>query len=48
MANHVHFAVAFHQINDEARIKLKSMFERVRKDSPHDWFSDIFVEGDLT
>ena len=48
MANHVHFAVAFHQINDEARIKLKSMFERVREDSPHDWFSDIFVEGDLT
>lgn len=48
MANHVHFAVAFHQINDEARIKLKSMFERVREDSPHAWFSDIFVEGDLT
>lgn len=48
MANHVHFAVAFHQINDEARIKLKSMFERIREDSPHAWFSDIFVEGDLT
>ena len=48
MANHVHFAVAFHQINDEARMKLKEMFERIREDSPHDWFSDIFVEGDLT
>lgn len=48
MANHVHFAVAFHQINDDARMKLKEMFGRIREESPHKWFSDIFVEGDLT
>ena len=48
MANHVHFYVQFHQINDEARTKLKEMFGRIREDAPHKWFSDIFVEGDLT
>ncbi len=48
MANHVHFAVAFHQINDDARMKLKEMFGRIREESSHKWFSDIFVEGDLT
>lgn len=48
MANHVHFAVNFHQINDEARAKLKEMFDRIRQDGNYRWFSDIFVEGDLT
>ena len=24
------------------------MFGRIREDAPHKWFSDIFVEGDLT
>ena len=46
MANHVHFYVQFHQINDEARTKLKEMFGRIREDAPHKWFSDIFVEGE--
>ena len=48
MANHVHFSVNFHQINDEARAKLKEMFGRIREDGNYRWFSDIFVEGDLT
>ena len=48
MANHVHFYVQFHQINDDARTKLKEMFGRIRDDAPQKWFSDIFVEGDLT
>jgi len=48
MANHVHFYVQFHQINDDARTKLKEMFGRIREDAPHKWFSDIFVEDDLT
>lgn len=48
MANHVHYNVTIHQINDEARAKLKEMFSRVRTDGNYRWFSDIFVEGDLT
>ena len=48
MANHVHFSVNFHQINDAAKAKLKEMFGRIREDAPHNWFSDIFVEGDTT
>ena len=48
MANHVHFYVQFHKINDDARMKLKDMFGRIREESSHKWFSDIFVEGDLT
>lgn len=48
MANHVHYSVTIHQINDEARAKLKEMFGRIREDGNYRWFSDIFVEGDLT
>jgi len=48
MANHVHYSVNIHQINDEARAKLKEMFGRIRTDNNYRWFSDIFVEGDLT
>ena len=48
MANHVHFSVNFHRINDVAKGKLKEMFGRIREDAPHKWFSDIFVEGDTT
>jgi len=48
MANHVHFSVNFHQINDAAKAKLKEMFGRIREDAPHKWFSDMFVEGDTT
>ena len=48
MANHVHFSVNFHRINDDAKAKLKEMFGRIREDAPHKWFSDIFVEGDTT
>jgi len=48
MANHVHFSVNFHQINDAAKAKMKEMFGRIREDAPHQWFSDIFVEGDTT
>ena len=48
MANHVHFSVNFHQINDAAKEKLKEMFDRIREDAPHKWFSDMFVEGDTT
>jgi len=48
MANHVHYAVNFHQINDAAKAKLQEMFSRVREDTNYRWFSDIFVEGDLT
>ena len=46
MANHVHFAVNFHRINDDAKAKLKEMFGRIREDAPHQWFSDIFVDGE--
>jgi hypothetical protein len=48
MANHVHFSVNFHRINDEAKAKLKELFGRVRKDTDYKWLSDIFVEGDTT
>jgi len=48
MANHVHFSVNFHRINDDAKAKLKEMFGRIREDAPHKWFSDMFVEGDTT
>lgn len=46
MANHVHFSVNFHRINDDAKAKLKEMFGRIREDAPHNWFSDIFVDGE--
>ena len=48
MANHVHFSVNFHRINDAAKGKLKEMFGRIREDGNYRWFSDMFVEGDTT
>jgi hypothetical protein len=46
MANHVHYSVNFHQINEQARAKLQELFSRVRTDGNYQWFSDIFVDGD--
>lgn len=46
MANHVHFSVNFHQINEAARAKLQELFSRIRTDNNYQWFSDIFVDGD--
>ena len=46
MANHVHFSVNFHQINEQARAKLQELFSRIRTDNNYQWFSDIFVDGD--
>jgi hypothetical protein len=48
MANHVNFHVTFHQINDAAKAKLNEMYARIRKENNYQWFSDMFVEGDLT
>jgi hypothetical protein len=48
MANHVHFHIEFHQINDAAKEKLQEMGKRIRTDGSYRWFSDMFVEGDLT
>ena len=46
MANHVHYSITIHQINDAAREKLKEMFSRVRTDGDYRWFADIFVDGE--
>lgn len=46
MANHVHFAVEFHQMNDAAKEKLKELYSRIRTDNSYHWFSDIFVDGE--
>ena len=46
MANHVHFAVEFHQMNDAAKEKLKELYSRVRTDGTYRWFGDIFVDGE--
>jgi len=46
MANNVHFSVTIHQINDEARAKLKELFSRVRTDNNYQWFGDVFVDGE--
>lgn len=46
MANHVHFSVNFHQINEQARAKLQELFSRIRTDNDYNWFSDIFVDGE--
>jgi hypothetical protein len=49
MANHVSSYVEFHKINDAAKAKLVEMFGRGREmDYGRKWFSDMFVEGDLT
>tara|TARA_R110000868_G_scaffold1546_4_gene12347 strand:+ start:1631 stop:2251 length:621 start_codon:yes stop_codon:yes gene_type:complete len=49
MANHVQFMVTFHQINEAATTKLNEMYGRIRnEEGSHAWFSDMFVEGDLT
>ena len=53
MANHVHFHIEFKQINDEAKAKLNELYSRIRSSDQenyngHQWFSDMFVEGDLT
>jgi hypothetical protein len=44
MANHVHFSVMFHQINDEAKNKLNELYERIRQNGEA-WFGDMFVDG---
>lgn len=49
MANYVNFTVNFDQINEAATAKLKELYARIRnEESSHAWFSDMFVEGDLT
>jgi hypothetical protein len=49
MANYVNFTVNFDQINEAATTKLKELYARIRnEESSHAWFSDMFVEGDLT
>jgi len=49
MANHVNFSVNFEQINEAATTKLKELYTRIRDEKgSHQWFSDMFVEGDLT
>ena len=49
MANHVNFTVNFDQINEAATTKLKEIYARIRnEEGSHAWFSDMFVEGDLT
>ena len=44
MANHVHWSINFDSINDAAKEKLKEILGRVRKDTPHQWLGDIFVD----
>ena len=46
MANHVHFAVEFHQMNDAAKEKLNELYSRIRTDDTYQWFSDMFVDGE--
>ena len=46
MANHVHYSVTFHQINEDAKAKLLELYSRVRTDGNYRWFSDIFVDGE--
>jgi hypothetical protein len=48
MANYVNTNVEFIQINAAAKSKLIEMFQRIQERNDHKWFSDIFVEGDLT
>ena len=49
MANHVNFTVNFDQINEAATTKLKEIYARIRnEEGSHAWFSDMFVEGDLS
>jgi len=48
MANHVNSYIEFIEINDAAKAKLKELVGRIRKDEGHEWFSDLFVEGDVT
>jgi hypothetical protein len=49
MANYVNFCVSFDQINEAAKSKLKELYGRIRnEEGSHAWFSDMFVEGDLT
>lgn len=49
MANYVNFTVNFDQINEAATAKLKELYARIRnEEGSHAWFSDMFVEGDLT
>ncbi len=49
MANHVRFNLTFHKINDAAKEKLNEMYQRIRSSTDGEaWFSDMFVEGDLT
>ena len=49
MANYVNFTVNFDQINEAATAKLKELYARIRnEEDSHAWFSDMFVEGDLT
>jgi len=49
MANYVNFCVNFEQINEAATAKLKELYGRIRNEpDSHAWFSDMFVEGDLS
>ena len=48
MANYVNFYLCFEQINEAATAKLNEMYSRIRTDNERQWFSDMFVEGDLT
>lgn len=49
MANYVNFCVSFDQINEAAKSKLKELYGRIRnEEGSQAWFSDMFVEGDLT
>jgi hypothetical protein len=48
MANHVNSYIEFVKINEPALAKLNEMVSRIRKGMGHEWFSDLFVEGDLT
>lgn len=45
MANYVNTSVTFHKINDQGKKVLEELYSRVRKDNKHEWFSDIFVDG---
>jgi hypothetical protein len=47
MANHVHTAVTFYDMNDAAKKKLKEFYSKVRQDGDYRWFADMFVSDEL-